>query len=284
MSIMPLLEKRVQRCFLVPYNKLSIYNKKVNNGFITIQDSLSYMVHIKARDFKNNESLIKIPVIGKKQPVLHKKELVITGNYLESAIENNYNLGPVKVNFPANTFYHDFYIDLKDNQDGTYSIHHKGIPARKYFTLSFDVSHYSLEERKKLFIARLNDDRDSIYVSTKKKATTFTARTKSLGTYTLASDNEPPVITPKNFKDKQWLSNYTQLSLKIEDKTSGIKNYRATINGKWILTEYEPKTNTLTYNFSDNVIKKGTKHLLEVTVTDNVGNYTIFTSSFYRKY
>lgn len=277
-------KQRIQRCFVVPYNKLSIYNTKINNGIITVKDGLSYTVVIKTRDFKHNESVITIPVVGKKQPVLYKEDIYITDHHLKFGEAYNLELGLVNVHFPAYTFYQDFYIDLKDNRDGTYTIHNEEIPVRKYFTLNFNVANYSIEERKKLFIARLNEENDSIYVPAKKDGTVFTARTKNLGTYTLAKDDEPPTITPKNFKNNQWLSNYTQLALAIKDSISGIKNYKATINGKWILTEYEPKTGTLTYNFSDNVIKKGTKHLLEVTVTDNVGNYTIFTSTFYRKY
>ncbi len=277
-------KQRIQQCFVVPHNKLSIYNKSVNNGIITVKDSVFYTVVVKAKDFKNNESVIRIPVMGKKQLVLHKKEAVITDHLLKSGEEYKHELGNVNVHFPPNTFYQDFYIDLKDNQDGTYTIHNKEVPARKTFTLNFDVSNYSIEERKQLFIARLSEENDSIYRSTKKNGTVFTTRTKNLGTYTLATDNTPPVITPKNFKNKQWLSNYSRLSIKITDSISGIKNYRATINGEWILMEYEPKTNTLTYNFSDNAVKKGTKHELEVLVTDNVGNYTTFKSTFYRKF
>lgn len=275
--------QRIQRCFVMPYNRLSIYRQKVNNGIITIKDGAACTVLLKARDFQNNESMIQIPVIGKKQPVLYKKEIPLTGTYLEAGAENRYDLGAVSVNFPPHTFYHNFYIDLKDNGDGTYHIHHKGIPARNYFTLRFDVSHLSPEERKKSFIARLNDDNKPVYVSTEKNGNAFTASTKNLGTYTLAEDHEPPSVRPKNFKNNQWLSNYTQLALEIEDNMSGIKDYRATVNGEWILTEYEPKTRTLVYNFSDGIVKKGPKYLLEVVVTDNVGNITTFKSTFYRK-
>ena len=277
-------KQRIQRCFVVPHNKLSIYNKKVNDGIITIKDGMFYTIVIKARDLENNESSIKIPVIGKKQPIRYKKEATITEHYLNHTVAYTHALGLVNVHFPAHTFYENLYIDLKDNRDGTYTIHNKEIPTRKSFTLNFDVSNYSIEERKTLFIARLNEENDSIHVRTRKNGTQFSARTKNPGTYTLAKDEEPPTITPKNFKDNQWLSKYTQLALTIKDSISGVRDYRATINGKWILMEYEPKTHTITYNFSDRTVKEGTKHRLEVQVTDNVGNRTTFTSTFYRKF
>ena len=72
------------------------------------------------------------------------------------------------------------------------------------------------------------------------------------------------------------------LKLKIEDKQSGISNYRATVNGKWILMEYDYKTKTLTYDFNDGIITE-TKNNLKVIVTDNVGNNSTFETTFYRK-
>ena len=83
-------------------------------------------------------------------------------------------------------------------------------------------------------------------------------------------------------KEKQWLNNYSYLSLRISDDLSGIDTYSATLNGEWILMEYEPKKKTITYNFDDKILDQK-KCQLEVVVTDNVGNSTTFTSTFYRK-
>ena len=63
---------------------------------------------------------------------------------------------------------------------------------------------------------------------------------------------------------------------------SGIKNYRATINGKFILMEYDYKKDELVYNFDDQ-INTETENNLKVIVTDNVGNSSTFESVFYRK-
>ena len=78
--------------------------------------------------------------------------------------------------------------------------------------------------------------------------------TKTLGTYALTIDNKEPTIKPLNFKNGQWLSNFRYLKLKIDDEISGVSNYRATVNGKWILMEYDYKTKTLTHDFNDGAI------------------------------
>ena len=70
--------------------------------------------------------------------------------------------------------------------------------------------------------------------------------------------------------------------MKITDDLSGISKYRATVNGKWILMEYDYKTNTLTHDFNDNVVTD-TENNLKIIVTDNVGNSSTFEATFYRK-
>jgi hypothetical protein len=78
------------------------------------------------------------------------------------------------------------------------------------------------------------------------------------------------------------MSRFHFLKIKISDKISGIRNYRATVNGKWILMEYDYKNNLLTHDFGDGVITD-VKNNLKVIVTDNVGNSSTFETVFYRK-
>ena len=153
----------------------------------------------------------------------------------------------------------------------------------KNFNITYDVSNYKTEDKNKLYIARLIGYKNfPAYTNTKRKGNLLTASTNTLGTYALTTDSIKPIIKPINFKDGQWLSNYRYLKIKIDDDGSGISNYRATINGKWILMEYDYKTKTLTYDFNDGVVNE-TKNNLKVIVTDNVGNNSTFETLFYRK-
>ena len=153
----------------------------------------------------------------------------------------------------------------------------------KSMNINFDISQYKGSDRDKLFIASVSRYGNKLYYTpTKKRGNTLTARTKYLGTYTLGVDDEYPEIKTINFKNGSWISNYRYLKIKISDQISGIKNYRATINGQWILMEYDTKTQTLTHDFNDQIIID-TKNNLKVIVTDNVGNSSTFETTFYRK-
>lgn len=273
--------QRIVKCFKDPSNKLSIYSDLHNDGKIVVNNGLTYNVELLLKDWGNNTTKIIIPIEGKVQELKSPKKVATTDNYLIAKKPNNYNLEGAKVYFPANTFYNDFYIDLKKGKD-TVKIHNNEVPAHRNFTITFDVSKYSDTEKKQLFIARLNSKNLPIHATTYKRGNTFTTRTKNLGTYTLAKDTIAPVITPKNFKAKQWLNNYKYLSLKIVDDLSGIDTYNAYINGEWVLMSYEYKTNTITYDFDDKILDKKECNL-KVVVTDNVGNTATYETTFYRK-
>ncbi|MFK7814540.1 MAG: M23 family metallopeptidase [Maribacter sp.] len=273
--------QKIQQCFLTPGNRLSIYNVLKNDGRITIKEGLSYSIELILKDLEGNLTKAIIPVEGKKEIIKIQKEITKTDTYVIAKKPNNYDLGAAKVYFPSNTFYKDFYIDLKKDND-TVTIHNGRVPAHRNFTITFDTSKYSKEERKKLFIARLDKKLKASYASTYKRGSTFTTRTRNLGTYTLAKDTTAPKIRAKNFKEKQWLNNYSYLSLNISDDLSGIDTYSATLNGKWILMEYESKKNTITYNFDDKILDQKQCNLV-VVVTDNVGNSTTFKRTFFRK-
>lgn len=277
--------ERIQKLFLSPGNRIStIYDKTVNKGEITIQEGMSYNVEIKICDFKNNTTTVEIPIEGKKQPITSFKDKLVTDYFLKANRDNMYKIGTASIYFPANTFYEDQYLDLKadKNDKHTVMVHHKETAVAKSYNLTFDVSDIPTSERKQLFIANLSQRGTPSYETTYKKGINFSTRTSDLGTFTIMKDSVAPKIIPHNFKDQQWVSNLSDLKIKISDDLSGIKSYNAYINGKWILTEYEYKDNMLTYDFSDIDFKESELHL-KVVVKDNVGNTNIYKATIFRK-
>lgn len=276
------INQRIQRCFVEPKNKLSVYKDVKNHGYLTIDDGQTYNVEIIAKDFVGNQKKLIVPIVGKTDSIIVQKEEKQTPYQIKSSEFNKFSQNGVTVAFSKNTFYNDFYLNF-DIKDGAAFLHEeKTVPVHSKFTLTFDVSSYSSEEKKKLFIAKYNSKGYPSYSSTVKKENTFYTRTKSLGKYSLLSDNEKPKLKIYNFKNEQWMTNYKKLVLKTSDNLSGIKSYRGEIDNQWILLEYSPKHGTLTYDFSDKKLE-GAKHQLKVIVKDNVGNTNTINATFYRK-
>lgn len=280
--------ERIQKCFVVSNNKLSIYDDLVNDGMIFIQDGLTYNVEIIASDIKGNKTKLKIPIIGKEEistsidmASASSVAKLSKGKNLKRSEFNTFKIDDVMLSIPKYTFYNDVNFNFSYN-DGIASVHKASIPLHKKFTLTFDVSDYSYEERKRLFIARVRSNGRLSYSYTKKKENKFYINSKTLGNYKLASDLKKPTITPVNFKNGAWISSNKTLKVKIKDNLTGIKSYRATINNQWILMEYEPKTGILTYDFSDKKFAVA-KHELKIKVSDEVNNTKTYIATFYRK-
>ncbi|MCK0180523.1 M23 family metallopeptidase [Flavobacteriaceae bacterium S0862] len=275
-------KSRIQKLFVEKNNPLSMYNNVVDDGYIITEDSTASVYKLRVSDYKGNDTWVTIPISGKKSNTIKREPRKSTQHFIYANQSNVLEKDNISVYIPSNTFYDDFFIDFNAKND-TLTLHESTVPAQKNFTISFDISRYQEKDKDKLFIARKIGYKDFVtYSSTKRKGNILSSSTKTLGTYTLSTDVDSPKIRPLNFQDGKWLSKYRYLKMKITDDVSGIKNYRATINGKWILMEYDYKKNSLIYDFNDNIISE-TKNNLKIIVTDNVGNSSTFEATFFRK-
>ncbi|WP_281765643.1 M23 family metallopeptidase [Neptunitalea lumnitzerae] len=275
--------QRFQKTFIDEGNQLSIYNLKTNQGKLAIEPGQDYTVTILLKDIEGNTTKIYVPIHGEDKPISKPYPDTKTNFYLIANRDNYYEVDNASIFFPANTFYKNEYLDIK-KEDEVLWVHNTEVPLQDYYNLTFDISHIKDSlDISQYFIASLYTNGSPRYENTRLKGNTLSTRTKNLGAFVILKDNTPPTAQAVNFADNQWISNYNYLTFKISDALSGIKSYRATIDGKWILTEYEYKNNTLTFNCED-LTFEGSKHKLELTVTDNVGNSTTFTRTFFRKY
>lgn len=274
-------KQRIQKLFIEKNNPLSLFSFQDKNGMLSISDSTNSAFTIKIQDFKNNKATVRIPITGIFQNVSKNDSIPLHFTYVNASESKVLEDQSFRVEIPAHTLYDDIHLDFKVKND-TLTIHESSVPLKKSMTITFDASHFESEDLAHLFIGRLSNYGKLYYTPTKRKGNTLTARTKYFGRYTMGRDDEGPTISPVKFKSGSWLTKYRYLKIKISDDVSGIKNFRATVNGKWILMEYDPKTNTLTHDFNDNVISD-IKNNLKLIVVDNVGNSSKFELTFYRK-
>ena len=274
-------KRRIQKTHRVPRNTLSIYKDLKNDGKLTITEGFNYTVKIIAKDIKGNTSTLKIPIKGVPSNAIFAKTKDTTAYKIVASKFQRFTFEDVSVAFPKNTFYEDCYLDLK-KENGVAKIHNPSIPLDKSYTLTFNVSNYSEAEKEQLYIANVNNEKYPNYQLTRKKDTTFFTTTKTLGNFKLLFDTEIPQITPLYLNEGQWISNATTLQVKISDAESGIHSYEATIDGEWILMEYNHKKGILTYDFNDKKLV-GSKHIFKLEVLDNVFNTNTLTRTFYRK-
>ncbi|TYB79836.1 M23 family metallopeptidase [Bizionia myxarmorum] len=276
-------KERLQKLYVESGNELSMIKNLDDYGYINVADSTSSVYKVRVSDFHNNEVWLTINIEGFKPEELKAADDIITPFHIYSQKSNELLNKNISVHFPQDTFFDDFYINFEVKND-TITLHDDSVPVKNNFTITYDISNYKTEESDKLYIARLVGWKKQypIYSKTDRKENTLTTYAKTLGTYAIVMDTIAPKIKPINFSEGKWLSKYRFLKLKIEDNESGISSFRATLNGKWILMEYEYKSNMLTYDFEDDISTE-TKNNLKLIVTDNVGNNSTFETTFFRK-
>jgi hypothetical protein len=272
------MQQRVQKLFMKnPYN-LSIIRSNTSNGVIQVVPNLAAQYRIEVSDFFGNKTIVAIPIVNEVLPVIVEKE-VASKYFVKAKNESNFSKENVSVFFPANTFYEDFNLNF-DVKDNTLLLHSDLVPAHSNFTIEIEDKKYSEAQKEKLFIGSMGSTKVG-YNKTYRKENVFTTYVKTLGNYALVLDTIPPKISIAKPIEGKWLSDKKSIQFTISDDLSGIKSYNGFLNGKWVLFEYDNKTNKITHNFSDGIVAEGANDL-KIIVVDNLGNSTIFETRFFR--
>ena len=274
---------RIQKLYIEDYNPLDMYNRSLGNGVINIknQDKV-YLYAIRLFDYNKNYTEILIPISWKEKINYKTKELE-SDNIYSINKDSVYNLlfASSSIKLSKNTFYTDKEIEIIE-RDNILSIDEDSIPVLKEITIKFNTDRYNDSLVNKTYIAKLEKEDKSSFVSNNLKNGKLIADIKLLGDYMIKVDSIPPSINLIDIEDSQWISNRDKLQIKINDKNSGISSYRGTLNDKWILLEYNPMKGILTYDFNDNINNSEPKNILKVNVTDNVGNTKYLEKVFFR--
>ena len=271
-------KQRIQKLFMNSKYGLSFIRANEAKGQIVPVPNLDGLYRIEVADFFGNKTIVSVPVQYDNSPVVITAEPSSSKYYLNSTIDNIFEKDNATVVIPAGTFYDDFAMNF-DVKNGVISLHDDSIPAHTNFTISITDSSLSNEIQAKAFIARI-DESQMYYNATYRKDSVFSTKVKTLGKYKLVIDTLAPKVSIAKPIEGKWVS-HEVIQLQISDTGSGIKSYNGYLNGKWVLFEFDNKTNTITHYFNDDFVLNGANEL-KVIVTDATGNSTTFETHFFR--
>ena len=270
--------KRIQLFTLHPEQKLSFIKDNSLQGIIKIDEEKSYQILIELKDYNQNTSYIEAYIKGS---IKKEAPILTTKNFIDPNKEFLVEFEDQKVFFPKKSFFNK--VDLKIEKKGDTLIVGDNIyPIRKPYEVYYKIPKGDSIKISQSFLSFINKNGNPTFFSSTIKDGSWFGKSNILGKYIVSRDSVPPEIKKINFKDQQWLSNYKYLKLNISDDFSGIKTIRGEINGRWILLEYEPKNNSIIYDFSDLNFKKEL-HQLVIVAEDQAGNKKVFKTKFYRK-
>ena len=275
---------KIQKLYIEEFNPLDMYKRSLGDGVVKINETnVTYLYSVKLFDFNKNQSEILVPIQWVKQNDLSNRKLDFENMFkVNKDSTYNFKFPSAKVSIEKNSFYTDKIIQIFE-ENNLLHVDKDSIPLLKGITIKMDVSRYNDSIRNRTYIGRIGENKKSSFVSSKKEENYVIAKVNNLGDFVIKIDSIKPNISVIDISDNQWISNRKNLSIKISDNESGVKNYRGTINDKWILLEYNPMKGILSYDFNDNVNRDDAKNVLEIKIEDNVGNEKKLIKTFYRK-
>lgn len=282
---------KLQKSFLSKNNNLGIYKDVVNNGIIHFDDDIVHWIRYIVKDYAGNTAELMLRVkstskaINIPQPKPGKKATDVQPIVLDCFKDNEYKKEDITLSIPAYTLYEDAVLNhyRSPKKAGMYSMVHHVLDtetaAQKPYTLSLQAVNLPEDLQSKAAIISANGK----YEGGTYKEGWVTVQLKTFGSFAIGIDSIAPKLKPV-FAIKENtpvdLKNAKKISIKAKDNLSGIKKYRATIDGKWVLCEYEYKQDVLFYTF-DEKITPG-KHSFAIDVTDDKNNTAHWECEFVR--
>lgn len=279
-------KRTIQKTFIAPNNKLSIYKSNVNNGIFCFNKDTLHTIKIIATDVYNNKSELIFNVIGQ-IPELPSPNISEINNSLlmnwES--ENEYIDNEIKVVIPPNALFDTlhFKYSKSDPIPNSYScvhhIHNKFTPLLKNYSISIKHSNLNNDLKDKALIAQLLEDNEIASIGGKVVNGYIVSEINEFGDFVVLVDTIAPKIKPILNSNTSIKSN--KIKFKITDELSGIKSYNGYIDNNWALFEYDMKNDMLFYIIDEERIRKNTEHELELFVIDKKGNISTYYTTFY---
>lgn len=279
-------KRRYQRTEIDPNNKLSIYHEVVNEGVLHFDKSGIHYLEYVITDFKGNVSRLPIVLMNRNAKLLIGEFPPEGSVHFLHNMKNEFQADHFNMSLSGTAIYRDiwFEYDTLPMPVGTYSrihrIHNDRTPVHKYYDVKI-VPDSIPDDTSKLLLARITDKGDYISYGGKWDDGALKSSLRSFGDFVVLIDTIPPEVNSVNIASGTIKSDRKTVKVKIKDNLSGIKKFKARLNGSWLLMEYDAKNSLLTYTI-DERLKKGS-NTFTVELTDQRNNTTIFEKTLVRE-
>lgn len=249
-------------------NKLPLNNKQLQNAKLPRKDIHGQTAELH-RDSDHPDNGDVLFMNGDKTP---------SNGILFTLNKTNYLKTPsLRISIPGKCLYDSlrFNFSVSPRLPGmlspVYKVHDPSIPLQDYYDLELRVDSGFTVNPEKLLVVRLNTLNKPSSVGGKYEEGFLKVRLREFGRYAIMADTTAPIIKALNISDGMKLNGLLEFRINISDNLSGISSYRATMNGAWILMDYDAKNRLLTY-WKDKMLLPG-ENILILKIEDGVGNF-----------
>ena len=272
----------IQLCMLRPNNKLPIYSKVVKKGILEYTQAGKHHIQLLVKDASGNSSRLKfdlniLPFKSTKMGFEKDEKCTLKWGFQQV---NHFQEGSLTIDIPAFSLYDSLCFNYggkmkrKEFLSDVYKIHDIYTPMQIPMEISINAN---IPEafRDKVLLGRLDENGEIISEGGNWADGRIKTKSRHFGDYGIVIDTVAPFITPLVLGEAKS----PKIKIKIQDTLSGIKSYRGTIDGNWVLMEYDEKNKMLVYAY-DQQIPAG-KHIFNLTVFDNKNNVSTLEKVIY---
>ena len=276
----------VQRLFVAPNDKLSVYKGVVNRGFYDFVSDSTYTVRVIVTDVHENSSVLTFRVkaaAGRELPVeaggsngrllRWDKPYRMTDGDITVAIPSLALYDSVRFTYSRQEMPESLYADV-------FTILDRFVPLHRPYKLSIKPLRVPEGLKSKMAMVTIDEKGKVSYAGGEWSGEFLTGDFRSFGRYSVGIDTVAPVINSNGFRSGSDLTGRRELRFLISDDFSGIKSYEAYIDDKWVLFEYDPKNKLIVHRFDAKRITKGINHTFRLRVVDNRDNATELKAEF----
>lgn len=265
------------RCYRQPNNRLPIY-EGTGDGHLTLLPGQVHLVRVVVHDASGNRSELDFQLKGASAEEAMGWTAKPTGvNVFRWDRENVLVRPGFRFQTPALALYDDEpmrYVTKARSAKAlsdTHMVMDDAIPLHLQADVSIETGPLPEGIRSKVVLVRTDSRGRTSALGGAYADGWVKARTKAFGSFHAQVDTLPPVLQPVDLREDMRGRNGFKITVK--DDLSGVESWRATLDGRWIVLAYDPKTKTLSHVFDRHSSGSGERQLT-VVVTDERGNRT----------
>ncbi|HTN45139.1 MAG TPA: M23 family metallopeptidase [Flavipsychrobacter sp.] len=266
-----------QCLFKMPGNRLEIYQQlNASNGLLKMAEG-EHQVKIELKDAFDNTAKIEFAIQAMESP-----QQAACNNEMRYDEPKEWKpYANLQLSLGNKVLYENVCAEVTRSSDtmtfsDKYEVAKNYIPAHEYFTIRIKPNRPVPFTQRNKIVLIYNDGKSQTGKAATLENGWYTAKVRNFGVYYLQADIIAPVI--QNLQKSNDLSKVSTIRFSVKEETTSIKDFRAELDGKWIL--FEPFDGVYVYKF-DEYCTKG-KHELIIKVKDENENERVIRYNFIR--
>ena len=270
-----------QLLFKMPGYEHSIYNETSPGGIIHLEDRLQHNIRIELKDAAGNSASLEFRARYEEHSSILNE---ISGKMFYPGMVDGIETPDAAFYLGETSLYDSLHLSEQESpglvNDLVSNLHQFGnsnIPLAD--TLTVRIKQKKLLEWKQKVLLQWTEGSEFEVKKPLWMGDWATGAFRNFGTFSLVLDTVPPTIRIPGIAENANLRRSQRLSVLVRDNYHKIKNFRATLDGKWLLFSND-KARAYIYNFDEHCSPG--KHELKIYAEDEAGNTSSHTLHFSR--